>query len=105
MLKSLLAAVLGLGVVTLSQPANAFVAEVATSIPAATVDDDGQLQEAIHSAVRNVLEHAIAFTPSLVRLQDVKLVGDRIYLLLLIADPDGEETLKTFGAARPASSD
>jgi len=34
-----------------------------------------------------------------------KLVGDRIYLLLLIADPDGEETLKTFGAAEPASTD
>jgi hypothetical protein len=99
--KNLLAALVGFGIATFGQPANAFVAEVATSIAAATVGDDEQLQDAISSAVTDVLRRAIAFTPSVVQLQEVKLVGDRIYLLLLIADPDGEETLKAFAADQP----
>jgi hypothetical protein len=105
MVRTLLAALIGLTVTTLAPPAHAFVAEVATSIPTASVDNEAQLQEAIHSVVRTILTQAIAFTPSLMQLQDVKLVGDRIYLLFLIADPDGEEALKTFGAAEPAASD
>jgi len=104
MLKTALAALIGLAVVTLAPPANAFVAEVATSIPAAAGDDDAQLQEAVYTAIKDVLKQAISFTPSLVQLQGVKLVGDRIYLLFLIADPDGEETLKTF-SAEPSSTD
>ena len=51
------------------------------------------------AAITNILRQAIAFSPSLVELQSAKLVGDRIYILLLIADPDGEETLKAFEAA------
>jgi hypothetical protein len=105
MLKTLLAAVIGLGVATLALPANAFLAEVATSIPAATVGDDEQLQAALQSAVKDVLEQAIAFKPSLVQLQDVRRVGDRIYLLFLVADSDGENTLRTFEATEPASTD
>jgi hypothetical protein len=103
MLKTLLAALICFTVATLTSPANAFVAQVATSIPAAGVDNDAQLQAAVYSAIKDVLAQAIAFTPSMVQLQGAKLVGDRIYLLLLIADPDGEETLKTFEAAGPAS--
>jgi len=36
-----------------------------------------------------VLEHAIAFLPTVVDVRDARRVGDRIYLLLLIADDDG----------------
>jgi len=35
-----------------------------------------------------------------VTLQDVKVAGDRIYILLLIADGEGEETMKTLSAEK-----
>jgi hypothetical protein len=95
-LKSVLAGVIGAGVLALAYPAHALVAEVATSIAASTLANDEDLQVAIQSAVMDVLKRAVAFTPSLVQLQQAKLVGGRIYLLLLIADPEGEETLRVF---------
>jgi len=97
----LLATLLGLAVA--APPATAYVAQVATSIPAGSIDSDAQLQEAVYSAVKDVIKQAIAFRPTLVQLQSAKLVGDRIYILLLVADPDGEETLKVFEAAARAS--
>lgn len=36
-----------------------------------------------------MLEHAIAFVPTVVDVRDARRVGDRIYILLLIADDDG----------------
>jgi hypothetical protein len=105
MSKTLLAALVVLGLTALATPAHAFVAEVATSISAATVQDDAQLADAVYAAIRDVVKQAIAFTPSLVQLQSARLVGDRIYLLLLIADAEGEETLKAFGSAGAAPPD
>jgi len=104
-LSRLLAGIIGLGVVAIAQPARAFVAEVATSIPAAASEDDATLREAVFAAIKDVLKQAIAFTPSLVQLKSVKVVGDRIYLLLLVADPDGEETLKAIESVEPTSTD
>ena len=46
----------------------------------------------------DVLHHAIAFTPILVTLQTARVVGDRIYILLLIADGEGEEMESMPGA-------
>ena len=46
----------------------------------------------------DVLHHAIAFTPILVTLQTARVVGDRIYILLLIADGEGEEMESVPGA-------
>ena len=83
-------------------PAHAFVAQVATSIPSSAIASDSQLQAALNAAVEAILKQAIAFSPSVVELQAAKLVGDRIYILLLVADQDGEETLKAFQAADSA---
>jgi hypothetical protein len=83
-------------------PAQAFVAQVATSIPSAAIDTDAQLQAAVAAAVKDIIKQAIAFSPSLVELQSARQVGDRIYILLLLADPDGEETLKAFETADAA---
>ena len=105
MLKRLLAGIIALAMVAVAQPVSAFVAEVATSIPAAASDDEATLREAVFAAIKDVLKQAIAFTPSLVQLQSVKVVGDRIYLLLLVADPDGEETLKAIETVEPTSTD
>src|SRR6266850_66033 len=46
-----------------------------------------------------------AFTPTIVMLQSARVVGDRIYILLLIADGDGEETMKRLSPEEPAAND
>ena len=52
----------------------------------------------------DVLHHAIAFTPILVTLQTARVVGDRIYILLLIADGDGEQMMERFADEEAARS-
>src|SRR5262245_53905880 len=52
----------------------------------------------IHSIpVRRI---AVAFSPTFVAVQAVRIVGDRLYVLLPIGDGDGETT--TMRASRPA---
>ena len=55
------------------------------------------MRAALHDAVDNVLKDAIAFTPTLVVLTSAAVVGDRLYVRLLLADQDGE---RTFDALR-----
>lgn len=93
-MKKLLAAVVALGLTALASPATAYVVQVTTSIALADVDDKAQLMHAIQSAVDDVLSHAIAFSPTMVTVQNARVVGDRMYMLLLIADADGEKTLE-----------
>lgn len=94
-------AMIGLAMLAVVPPAHALVAEVATSVAATAMANDEDLEAAIQSAVADVLARAVAFTPSLVQLQNARLVGGRLYLLLLIADPDGEEALDVFSGGRP----
>jgi hypothetical protein len=66
---------------------------------------------AVESAVNDALDRAIAFTPTVVTLQSVRRIGDRIYLQLLIVDRDGEALMKQLGidpaneADEPATED
>jgi 6-phosphogluconolactonase (cycloisomerase 2 family) len=41
-----------------------------------------------------VATHAVAFTPTVVALLDARLIGDRIFLFVLLADRDGEQAVK-----------
>ena len=95
-MKTLLAAIIGLAITTSASPATAYVVEVTTSIPVATAADDAQLKDALESAINDVLHHAIAFTPTVVTVHKARVVGGRIYILLLIADEEGEKTMETF---------
>ena len=45
-----------------------------------------------------VLKQAIAFTPTLVVLTSAAVVGDRLYVRLLVADQDGERTFDELNA-------
>jgi len=98
-----LSLLVGTAVIVPAAPAHAYVAQIATSIPSGAIDDDAQLQAVVFAAIRDILKQAIAFSPSMVELQAAKRVGDRIYILLLVADPDGEETLKAFEAVERTS--
>jgi hypothetical protein len=95
-MKRLLAVIIGLALVGSANPAAAYVVVITTSIPTASVADNAQLKDALESAIDDVLHHAIAFTPTVVTLQSARVVGDRIYILLVIADGDGEEMMKRF---------
>ncbi len=100
-MKTLLAAIIGLAITTSASPATAYVVEVTTSIPVATAADDAQLKDALESAINDVLHHAIAFTPTVVTVHKARVVGGRIYILLLIADEEGEKTMETFSTTEP----
>ena len=41
-----------------------------------------------------MLSYSIAFSPTFVTVQTARVVGDRVYILLLIGDSEGEKLLK-----------
>jgi hypothetical protein len=90
----LIAAILGLTLLTTASPATAYIVGVLTSIRADDAADDATLEKAIRATVDDVATHAVAFTPTMVSLREAKLGGDRIYLLVLLADQAGEAELK-----------
>ena len=82
-------------------PASAFVVEVTTSVAVADADDQRQLKTALQAAVDNVLNDAISFTPTVILLTHAVLVGDRLYVRLLLADQDGERTFNDLQPDEP----
>ena len=89
---------LGLALLTTASPAHAYVIEALTSIPAGEAADKPALEKAIQVAVDDIATHAVAFKPTIVSLREAKLVGDRIYLFVLIADAAGEAEIKLLKA-------
>jgi len=85
---------LGLVLLVVPTPAPAYVVEAVTSISAAEGDDRKRLEDAIQAAIDDVAAHAVAFTPTVVALIDARLIGDRIFLFVLLADRDGEQMVK-----------
>src|SRR5207245_3786008 len=63
-MKTLLAALIGLAIAAFPSPATAFVAQVATSMPAAHLDDDETLQPALGTDIDYVHQTALAFAPT-----------------------------------------
>jgi len=104
--KASLMAGLALSVLVVPAPAPAYVVEAITAIPAAEGDDRKRLEDAIQAAMDDLATHAVAFTPTVIALLDARLVGDRIFLFVLLADRDGERAVKVLleerRGARPA---
>jgi len=90
---------LGLAPLATASPARAYVIEALTSIPADEAADKEALAQAIRAAVNDIGTHAVAFTPTMVSLRQAKLVGDRIYLFILLADSAGEAEIEVLQAA------
>jgi hypothetical protein len=78
----------------LAAPAFAHVVEVTTSIELQEASDPDRVQGAVKSAVEQVLDKAIAFTPTAVTLTSARVIGERVYLRLLIVDAEGEAALR-----------
>jgi hypothetical protein len=91
----------GLVVMSVAPPALAHVVEAVASVPAEQAGDREKLDGAIQAAIDDVVSHAIAFQPTVVSLLDAKVIGDRIYLFVLIADKDGEEAIRVLLADQP----
>lgn len=96
---------LGLAILIPAGPAAAYVIEALASIPANQATDKESLEQAIRAAVDDVAAHAVAFTPTVVSLREAKLIGDRIYLFVLLADEAGEAEIHVLetGATRSSS--
>jgi len=101
-MKALAAVLVALVITAVAGPAMAYVVVVTTSIPLPHTSDEAQIETELDSAVNDVLAHAIAFTPTVVRLEILRVVANRVYLLLLIADADGEKSIETFSALEPS---
>src|SRR5436309_16123761 len=96
LLKTLLATLILLSPAVWTKPAAAYVVQITTSIPVAG-GDDAQLKDALSAAIDDILAHAFAFVPTVVEVRDERVVGDCIYILLLIADDDREDMMMTLG--------
>ena len=91
-----LVAAMALGLVLVSSvPASAYLVEVTTSVALDDAEDQHEIQSAIRGAIDDVVRDAIAFTPTLVVLTSAAIVGDRLYVRVLLADRDGEKTYET----------
>jgi hypothetical protein len=100
-MKTLSAALVGLAIALFAQVAAAYVAQIVTTVPLAaevSVEDTAQLGAIVATAIQDVLAHAIAFTPTVVRIEDAHIIGGRLYLILLITDADGEAVIEGLGA-------
>jgi hypothetical protein len=94
---------LGLALLVVPTPAPAYVVEAITAISAAEGEDRTRLDDAIQAAIDDVAAHAVAFTPTVVALIDARLIGDRIFLFVLLADREGERAVKAFLEERLAA--
>ena len=100
-MRTWLAAAAVLGLAWLAAPSEAYIVEVTTTVAAVDINDQAALRQALQTAVDGVLKDAIAFEPTLVVLTRAMVVGDRLYVRLLIADKDGEKAVEELTARDP----
>ncbi len=93
-MRTLLATLFGIALMVAAAPAFAHVVEVTTVVSLADVEDQETLTAAIRAAVNEAMEGAVAFKPTLVTLTRANVIGERLYVRLLMADAEGEEMLR-----------
>src|SRR6266702_730850 len=100
-MRTMLAALLGIALVAASAPAFAHVVEVTTAVSLADVEDQETLTAAIRAAVNEAMESAVGFKPTLIALTRANVIGERLYVRLLMADAEGEAMLRDLVGDRP----
>ena len=75
-MKRVLAVIVTVALVESATPAMAYVVAITTSIDLASADDDEHLRRALEAAIDDVLHNAIAFAPTVVTVQDARVVGE-----------------------------
>jgi hypothetical protein len=104
-IRHFIAATAALAVTALTSPAMAYVVAVTTSIDLTDVADKVQLLRAVESAVDDVLANAISFLPTVITVQNARVLGDRMLVLLLIVDSAGEKVLEAIAGDEAVSRD
>ena len=106
-MNTLIAATIALVLALSAHTASAYIAIVGTTIPMADAAkaDGPALEQVLYAAIRDVLDHAVAFTPTVVRIQDAKVVGDRLYLFLLLSDEAAPESAPSAPERAPSGGD
>ena len=92
-MKTLVAVAVALALAASAHAASAYVAVVGTAISVPSAPDaerSARLEAVMWAAIRDVLEHAVAFTPTVVTIEDARVVGDRLHLLIFLSDEGGE---------------
>jgi hypothetical protein len=79
---------------SVASPAAAHVVEVTTHVSLEDARDEGKLRRALQVAVDDVLKDTITFTPTVVVVTRALVVGDRLYVRLLMADQEGQRTVE-----------
>ena len=95
--RGLVAGALVLALAVVATPAWAVLAEVTTSVAVGDTDDSASMERALRSAVDGVLENAISFKPTVLVVTAAMVVGDRLYVRMLLADEDGERIVGELG--------
>lgn len=100
-MKRMVVLALGLALLAAAAPAPAHVVEVTTTVPLAGVAAAHELRDAVASAVRDILEQTIAFTPTVVTVTGARVMGEHLLVRLLIMDAEGERMLETLAPDVP----
>jgi hypothetical protein len=103
-MKTLVAVLIGCVITMTAYPAAAYLVVVTTSIPAQSVANDADLDAALKSAIDDVVQHVVAFSPTFVTVESARAVGGRVYILLIIGDDEGAATLKVLSDKTEATS-
>ena len=87
-MKTLGTLVVALALALSAQTAHAHIVQFVTAVPM--------------TAVKDALRQAVAFTPTLVVVEDARMVGGHLYLRVLAADSEGETLMQELDNARAA---
>ena len=80
------------------------LALLVAAVPAPAYLGRRRLDGTIQAALDYVAAHSAALIPTVVALLDAKLIGDRIFLFVLLADREAERTIEALLAERYASN-
>ena len=104
-MKTLGTLVVALALALSAQTAQAHIVQFVTAVPMTAVDgvqDEAAMSNIILTAVKDALQQAVAFMPTLVVLEDARVVGGYLYLRVLAADSEGETLMQELENARAA---
>jgi hypothetical protein len=95
--------VLALALALSAHSAHAHIVQFVTAVPMtaiAGVQDEAAVSAIIRTAVMDALRQAVAFTPTLVLVEDARVVGRHLYLRVIAADSEGETLMQELEDAR-----
>ena len=104
-MKLLGALVVALALALSAQAAHAHIVQFVTAVPVTAVNgvqDEVAMSKIILTAVKNGLQQAVAFTPTLVVIEDARVVDGQLYLRVIAADSEGETLMQELENARAA---